>query len=325
MAVAPLQRRAAPNVEIALPTKKLGRVLYGVGAQKTGTTWLSGLLRADDRFRCSPLLKEIHYFDSLYCGTELLNRARERLFSKTSGRDLDPEQLTHLLKNRARPAAAKTLGPEEKMRQRRLDLLLGPVNDDWYVRLLRGTKRHEYSVDITPNYALVGVEGFRHMMRLAEVSKFIFIMRNPAARAWSAVLHSAYKRRNREKALERIRNQTVEELFIQCTTDPAISLRTDYLKTIRDLHEAGGAEHTLLALYDDLSEQPEAFVGAVYGHLGVLMRPNPQQEARYRVPSNVSPKMPIPEALRRRLSEHYRPMLQEINARYRRIPLPWFE
>jgi len=325
MAGAPLFQRAASNVEIALPTKKLSRVLYGVGAQKTGTTWLSGLLRADDRFRCSALFKEIHYFDSLYCDNNLLRRARSRLFNKTEGKGLDQQERALVQMNRDRQADPKTMSPEEKARRRRLDLMLGPVDDNWYVRLLRAGKKHEYSVDITPNYALVGVEGFRHMIRLAEVSKFIFIMRNPAARAWSAVLHSANKRRRTERALERIRNQGIDELFIQCTTDPAIALRTDYLTTIRDLHEAGAAEHTLLALYDDLSGQPEAFVEAVYGHLGVSTRPNPAQEALYRVPSNVSPKMPIPEPLRQRLVAHYRPMLEEIDAKYRRIPSRWFE
>lgn len=308
-----------------MPSNKLGRVLYGVGAQKTGTTWLSGLLRADDRFRCSPLLHEIHYFDSLYCGSVLLRRARSRLFNKTDGKGLDREQRALLKKKHDGQADARDIDPEERARRRRLDLLLGPIDDDWYLRLLRPAKRHEYSVDITPNYALVGVEGFRHMLRLAEVSKFIFIMRNPAARAWSAVVHSANKSRDRDKALERIRGQSVDELFVRCTSDPGIALRTDYLKTIVDLHEAGAGEHTLLALYDDLSERPEVFVEAVYAHLGVPMRPNPVQRALYRVPSNVSPKMPIPEPLRQRLVAHYRPMLEEIDAKYRRIPARWFE
>ena len=70
------------------------------------------------------------------------------------------------------------------------------LDDDWYVSLFADRGGKKVAGEVTPEYALIGISGLKHLKRLAPDARIIFIMRNPVTRAWSQLLHLSNRKQS---------------------------------------------------------------------------------------------------------------------------------
>jgi Sulfotransferase family len=153
--------------------------IYCVGAAKAGTSWLFDVLfhHAECHF---PAVKEMHYWDVLENGTG-------GFFREQSRKRLDWLQMRR----------AQVDDPEVNAYQERsmadirgwLEAFDGKTrNDAAYLDFLgRGRAGAKVIGDFTPSYALLEKPSFAAMAGVMEKVKFIFLMRDPVARAWSHI------------------------------------------------------------------------------------------------------------------------------------------
>lgn len=154
--------------------------ILGIGAQKSGSTWLFDYFRTHPEIYVSSL-KEIHYFDEIYrpdlCkgyGNRFARSFFDRLARKRDG-DAPTGRID-----------LQDLGDRVKMNLH---------GDSAYVDFFR--KRvppdSEYFCEITPSYSLLREDGFRAVKKLFSRTKIIFIMRDPIDRHYSTLRMAARK------------------------------------------------------------------------------------------------------------------------------------
>lgn len=151
--------------------------LFGIGAQKSGTTWLYRLLKQHPECHCSET-KELHYFD-------VLHRRGEQ--THLNDRVALLQRLTSRLAL-AQDASTGTLQDQINRLSQLIDMYPeNPSNHSKYLSvLLDGYSGQKLACDITPSYATLDRAVFHDMSKLGQ-SKFIFIMRDPVDRMWSQI------------------------------------------------------------------------------------------------------------------------------------------
>ena len=156
------------------------QMLFCVGAQKGGTTWLSENLARHPSCHFYEHDKELHYFDTAYGVNRgmrawQLRRARQ-MFDAIDGAD------------------GKTYTDLLRQIQGRLDLLKiyrdAPLGARaWMFHLARGAGNARYLCDFTPDYANCPPEAFAEMASYVSPEearpKVIYVMRDPVDRHWS--------------------------------------------------------------------------------------------------------------------------------------------
>lgn len=215
-------------------------LLFGVGATKSGTSWLHEALACHPQahFRS---IKELHYFDALH------DDRIERLIATVHN-------------ERDALNARLDIAPRHKraeLRQRIVD------RDDWLAVLGQGGESAPYLAylqagrgaarligDVTPAYALLPVERLRAMAGLMADVRFIYIMRDPVARLWSHVRMMAARRgdtgRVDPRRARNILNRTLNG------DEHEIEIRGDYAGALTRLGEAVAPERLLVLYYEDL-------------------------------------------------------------------------
>ena len=259
-------------------------MLYCIGAQKGGTTWLHAQLQKHRRVHFAR--KEFHYWDAV-----------RSPFLELRAVPLGP--LEPLARRLAGPSGDRLARLHPKLRRAVLGwrmLLSSPLDHDAYARFLTLDNPGCRVVgDVTPAYTLLGRRSFADMAALHPNARFVFIMRDPVDRLWSGVRHRtrAWADDPRGGAAAALR------AFEDALADPmnADLRRSDYARTITELDAAVPADRVLYLFYETLFA-PEpidrlcTFLGidpfpASFGertHEGVSYddRPDPAQMARAR-------------------------------------------
>lgn len=124
----------------------------GIGAQKSGTTWLFNCLNQIDQFTLPPQ-KEFHYFSK------------------------NPKYPS---KNHLSSFWSKSFHHKKLF----LKKLFLEKNDKWY--LSKFENLNGFTGEITPAYSMLDEKDIKHMYELLPDVKLIFLVRNPIDRAWSA-------------------------------------------------------------------------------------------------------------------------------------------
>lgn len=174
----PLATRPSPTRPPArpAPVRVMPTFLYGIGAPRSGTTWLYEYLRRhpDCHLRGH---KELHYFDAIERG-EAAGRARQ-LAAWIAEREA--------LFGSVPPAERRQrLAEIMDMRDFRTVLQICRQDPGAYFRyLLAGMKDQKVVADITPNYGLLSSEMLGKMAATAERTRFVYLMRDPVDRLWS--------------------------------------------------------------------------------------------------------------------------------------------
>lgn len=204
----------------------------GIGAQRAGTSWLSRYFERHPEVYFSPI-KELHYFDALHVPeckdwdlhmerrlSKVLSRRLERSRSSSSDRARDDEIYQALL--------LRVAMPYNRMLYR-----------EYFLTKLKGERAFG---EISPSYALLPREGLLHILDIFPDARFIFVMRNPVDRFWSA-LHFRYRG---EGGID------LNAKFIDNLADWDLLARTYYQTTLEALDGSCKPDRVLAIFYEDL-------------------------------------------------------------------------
>ncbi|HEX7170920.1 MAG TPA: sulfotransferase [Rubrobacter sp.] len=222
----------------------------GIGAQKSGTTWLHRNLHAHPQLWLPR--KEVHYFDKKINDN---SNALSRLLGKGGEDARWRRQTWHWLK-------IHTL-KRPSLRELRwiFKYYMRPYNDGWYGKIFE-PKRGRIAGEITPAYSVLSEDRVAHVHELVPGAKLIFMMRNPIERAWSQAVMSFDK-----EAKGSAESASEEELLKRFGRNSS-RLLTDYLRTLENWSAFYPEEQIFVGFLEDVSLFPGELLGRIYGFLG---------------------------------------------------------
>lgn len=222
-------------------------LLFGVGAAKSGTTWLYRYL---DRHPDCALrsIKELHFFD-----TAADRKARDLYLRKLLAK---AEALERRI---ASVAEAGQVDVDQYTRIRQLAELrhyagvLKRHDESAYLAFLEDGRNDERIIaDITPAYGLLPSERLAHMAKLKSDVRFVYVMRDPLDRLWSHVRMIA-SRRAKDQAIAA--GATAEILdHVLTGGETHIAMRGDYRAVLEKLANAVDPSRSFVCTCDDLFE-----------------------------------------------------------------------
>lgn len=225
--------------------------LVGVGAQKAGTTWLARYLGEHPEVYVSRL-KELHYFDAVYptpsrvdVGKRMIRLAKEVSEGlERNGSRVNIKMLDKLL----------TVID-------RLQMQADPKNYP-YMRFFRErVKEESVFCDITPGYSLLDAVGYRAIIDMHPRVRFIFLMRDPIERYWSAL----------RMGVRKMKNFNPDQRFMDLLGDKDYFYRSDYKRTIEELEKVARPEQIKYVFYENLFTDETA--AAITSFIGVAPWP----------------------------------------------------
>lgn len=270
-----------------------------VGAQKAGTTWLARALARHPDIFVTPV-KEIHYFDHVRGITNHLNDRKRRSRHRKYHQKLWTQP--------HRFSANRALGPWYR------DYMASPIDDAWYGRLFAVRTGRRFAMEATPEYALIGREGFGHLKGLAPGVKALFIMRNPVARAWSQVLHHCRSVGHDVAGLS-------DPDLIALVDSERFEALGDYRRTIEDLTAVLAHDRFALAFYEDIHRDRPAALARICDFIGAGFDAGWFQASER--PVNVSQPGRMPDRVRAHLVAKYRDQAAWIDASHGPLPASW--
>ena len=163
-------------------------LILGIGAQKSGTTWLYDYLCHRPDVYMHPL-KEVHFFDGIYEAEMWPNVINNRLAK-------EKKLAARLEKYRSRGDKAKLeLYEQVKERNRFYE------NPDLYMEHFRNNVGSCRAFgEITAEYSTLSAESFRIMSKIHPDVRFVLLLRDPVDRLWSQIkMLSKFERPGFEK------------------------------------------------------------------------------------------------------------------------------
>lgn len=223
----------------------------GIGAQKSGTTWLHRNMDAHSQLWLPR--KEVHYFDKKINDN---SNALSRLLGKSEDDVRWRRQTWQGIKAHAfkRPS----LGELRWV----LKYYLRPYNDDWYGEIFE-PKKGRIAGEITPAYSVLSKEKVAHIHDLMPDAKLIFMMRNPIERDWSQTVMKFDK-------LEKgsIKHMSEEEIGKKFDRKDS-RLLTDYQRTLENWSAFYPEDQIFVGFLEDVHFSPEELLRSVFEFLGV--------------------------------------------------------
>lgn len=203
----------------------------GIGAQRSGTTWLSHMLTQHPDVGMSPV-KETHYFSSKY-----VDHQRNAVRGLQAMQNRMPKLLRHCWKH-----------PSQTMSWLLAYGGMMTHSDASYRRFIElGRNGCQLAGEITPAYATLPSQAFAALDACLDKPRYIFILRNPADRLISQIAHTAPRDRS-------VLTASAEELLAR----PYFAMRASYkdtFETCRCVVEDGRL-HTLF--FEDLFDTEKA-------------------------------------------------------------------
>lgn len=205
--------------------------LVGLGAQKAGSTWMARYLATHPQVYV-PRLKELHYFDAVYM---------PRLCGHVPGR----------LIRMAKGVAGDVISESGRMSRKKFDRLTAIIDRLQmtfdrkynYMRFFEDrVTTEDVFCDITPAYSVLEVDGYEAILKTHPNVRFVFIMRDPVDRFWSAVRMGIRKIEGYEP-YERVPEFLEMEEHVS---------RTDYKRTILALEKVVAADQIKYFFYENL-------------------------------------------------------------------------
>lgn len=270
------------------PVKSDGASTFflGIGAQKSGTSWLNNYLKSHPEVMMPPI-KEMHFFG---------NRTKPNL--KFFERQVAFQEVVTAFTGKQNKKRVKTLQSRLSMR--------GDIDayKKYFHDLLKSEKAYG---EISPSYAYMDKIEFIKVRDSFPECKIIFLMRNPVDRAWSQMRFSHIK-------------DTREELFdkaLKRMAEPAYILRCDYKSTIETLMSIFPRNRIHFEFFECLFTQDA--VDRICDFLGV-----PHKKAALGRKQNAAYKAALPTELRREMVEILRPQYAFANHFFEtELPRKW--
>lgn len=224
--------------------------VLGLGAQKSGTSWLHDFLDADPTANFGPL-KEYHVWDAV----DLPEMAHFDMRSRNMFFDLFETYARRIAKR----------GPN--VDRLRSQLQEHPENYlSFFLNILDGTGT-SVTGDITPSYAGLSEARLASVKALLEARgitvKTVFIMRDPVERAVSAVQMNRRKRSDKEAVRLEV---GIDEALLEYIRTPEARLRSDYVTTVGRIKSVFAEDNIYFGFFESMRTTREmcrlaSFVG----------------------------------------------------------------
>ncbi len=271
----------------------------GIGASRTGTTWLYHLLWSHPSLWLPPL-KELHVFDVMDEAVRTPSPRYRRHLRR---------RLKHYGLALLRPLAGRLgKGSEIKIDPAwDLSYFVGRAGLEWYRSLFaKAAEAGRVTGEITPSYAVLSPETIARIRSLNEDLRIIYFMRDPIDRAWSAAARSLPERLKRP--LSHINERQVLDFF----ASPHCSLQSDYLRTLEAWHAQFPKDNIYVGCLEDIREDPRRIAREILRFLGV-------DDGLAHVEGDIgekrnaaSPEGGVPPVFERALAEMYEPRLRRM-------------
>ncbi|QUS35522.1 sulfotransferase [Falsirhodobacter algicola] len=264
-------------------------ILLGVGATKSGTTWLFDQLAShpDCHLRA---IKELHYFDTFAGGRWKRQLPKlEARAAKAGGRLRDDLQ--------------QWIGV---MRRGRLCLR------DYLGYLSEGRGDRGLIGDITPSYSLLPARILRRVASMGDV-RVLYLMRDPVARLWSQVRMDAKRAATHRTEIAGLAQQMLDRAL---AGQGGAWMRSDYAGALKRLDAAVDPRKLCVAFYETLMT-PQGF-DRITSFLGIA--PHRPDFAK-RVHGGVD--VTLSQADRARALTALRPQYDAVARRAGELPAAW--
>jgi len=244
-------------------------LFLGIGAQKSGTSWLGNYFKTHPEIFMSPI-KEMNFWGN-----------RNTLYPKRFIRLRDEEK------------AQKALGL--KYSEERLHLLNERIAmrgdlDKYKAFFAAQIKTESVYGEITPRYSFMSHSEMALIKSEFPTCKILFMMRNPASRSWSQMRFS----HNKGSAKSRL--VTPQKRL----SKPAYAKRSDYRQTIENIESVFDPEQIHYVFFENLFNQTT--VNGICDFLEISHRP-----ASLNVKRNEAARYAVPIELRKDMIAHLRP------------------
>ena len=291
----------------------VARYYVGVGGQKCGTGWLSSMLKQQPHvLRHS--IKEMHVFDCL------LSRHLRRYWMPRFERSIAEleAQLAACPQDGSaarlsRSLSAKILDRKDHLaivQARRRSTSLRRYEQYFADRTSAAKSEVAWFGEITPAYALLPAEGFRAILSVYPDASFIFLMRDPVDRLWSAL---------------KMRHQDDPHLDPVATFEDALRTewivrRSAYEETLSILDQVVPPAQQLVVFYEDLFSPTGSALGRMGEFLGIE-----HIEADPSTVRNQGGPGELPPELAQRAVRTFLPTYRSVLDRFGRVPDRWQE
>ena len=235
----------------------------GIGAQKSGTTWLSHNLRMHPQVWI-PSIKEVHYFDDRIKDPQ---NTASRLSSKLFGREILDRRWRRMARDQARRHLRGLSGRELLWDLR---YFFGTPDDEWYASLFEAGGGRVIG-EVTPAYSMLEPDDIAHVHELMPRAKIIFLMRNPMERAWSRAAR-LFDRASSPNDPDSVKDRRLRRHF----DSERSRLRTGYLRTLENWGAFYPEERIFVGFLEDINFFPGELLRNLYSFLGVDPSFSPQ-------------------------------------------------
>ncbi len=278
-------------------------LVIGLGGHKCGSTWLYEYLR--DHPQCfAPLVKELAYFQ---------DEDDDQWEWRSKGR------LTRAMGEIEKYQSDRGEGEAQQEKRAALDNILYDLSANvaslsrkgpYALNFLRRQKGETHLVDITPRYAHLSEASLERILGMHHDVRFLFAMRDPAERVFSAFRY-AYKRRGKGVApRERVRLQQIEEYLFK---NPFADEQTDYPSILDKIERVIGAERAHCFFYENLF--CDETIEGICAFLGLAFVPG-RYERRVHPTQSLDKTPQMSNIEREFLVDRYRYVYKEIKSRF---------
>lgn len=213
-----------------------------VGGRRCGTSFLYYLLRRFDRIWVPPI-RELHYFDRPYEGTEWLQIVDQK----------------QMWRDDLKAVTAEAKGLDEYAWALRYFLM--PRSDRWYGGLFEARVcRGRITGEVAPDYALLPRDGIEHVKRVCPDAHIVFLLRDPAERTWSQMKAV----QGDGQSLADMSDRDVAKLSLR----PDIELRSQYRMQIENYQAVFGDDKVHVVFFEHLTRTPLTTVEQMSRHVG---------------------------------------------------------
>lgn len=277
----------------------------GIGAQRSGTTWLFNQLRGNPEFKL-PYIKEFHYFDRdrKYPSTNFL--AEKYFFLRITNAAFRKRLIadfTRVIRN------ADTLQFKWF-----LNFYLPKVSDSWY--LSQFSKLDGLTGELSPSYSILDIEDILKIKKLLPTVKLIFLIRDPIERAWSSFRFNFHR--------NRIKKSLEYEDIINYLDSPEQVLRGNYYRTLQNYSNVFKSGQMIIGFYDAIIDQPHSLVNGITEFLGANNK-HPVTSQSLFLKSNESPEIEIPDKIYHYLLDKYRDDITRLSEIYNGYCTLWYQ
>jgi Sulfotransferase family len=277
--------------------------MIGIGAQKAGTSWLYHALRAhpDCHLRS---IKELNYWNRMAHGgaasyREWMGLQRRVITAETSDA-WQQERLADLA------GLSRLYSWPRSLFYRR--------DRAYRAYLSEGRGRRRLVGEITPEYSRSSRETFARMAEVGGDVRFVFILRDPVERLWSAVRMNADRRgvaaASRQKFCHKVLDQVLGG------ANERFAGLSDYRATLENFLASVPRERLFVGFFEELFT--EQGLRQVTDFLGIA-----PGNGHLRPPMHVSAPLGLKRWQRQRLAQHFRGQYEAIRADVGRLPPLW--